>query len=52
MQWLTATKGNETVKALYGALKADATVATNPKALETILGMSAADVDAALRAWW
>jgi hypothetical protein len=52
VQWLTATKGNETVKALYGALKADATVATNTKALETILGMSAADVDAALRAWW
>jgi hypothetical protein len=52
VQWLTATKGNEAVKALYGALKADGSVADNTKALETALGMKLADADAALRAWW
>jgi hypothetical protein len=52
VQWLTATKGNEAVKALYGALKSDASVADNTKALEAALGMKLADADAALRAWW
>lgn len=52
VQWLMATQGNDAMKALYGALKADASVAENTKALETALGMKLADVDAALRAWW
>jgi hypothetical protein len=52
VQWLTATKGNDAVKALYGSLKADSSPADNTKALEAALGMKLADADAALRAWW
>jgi hypothetical protein len=52
VQWLTATKGNDAVKALYGSLKADSSPADNTQALETALGMKLADADAALRAWW
>jgi hypothetical protein len=50
--WVTATKGADTVKALYGATKAGASVADNTKAMESVLGMKLADADTALRAWW
>ncbi len=52
VQWLTATKGNDAVKALYGSLKADSSAVDNTQALEAALGMKLADADAALRAWW
>jgi hypothetical protein len=32
VQWLTATKGNDAVKALYGSLKADSSPADNTQA--------------------
>ncbi|MFN7147280.1 MAG: hypothetical protein ACK4YP_26165 [Myxococcota bacterium] len=51
-QWVTATRGPDTLKALYGQLKADAPVADNRKALEAGLGMPLAEADTALRAWW
>ncbi len=52
VQWVTATKGQDTVKALYGKLRADAPVAENRAALEAALGMPLAEADKALRAWW
>lgn len=52
VQWVIATKGQDAVKALYAALPAGAPVADNRKALEAALGMSLADADKALRAWW
>ncbi len=50
--WVGATKGPDAVKALYGALKSSASPADNEKALAAGLGMSLAEADAALRAWW
>ncbi|MDP2309388.1 MAG: hypothetical protein Q8P18_25430 [Pseudomonadota bacterium] len=51
-QWLVATKGQGSLQALYGQLHAEAPVADNRKALEAALGMTLAEADTALRAWW
>jgi hypothetical protein len=51
-QWIVATKGQATLQALFGQLKADSPIADNRKALEAALGMPLSDADSALRAWW
>lgn len=51
-QWVLAVKGAETMKALYGAVRADATFDANKAAMEAKLGMPLADADKAQRAWW
>lgn len=51
-QWILATKGQPAVQELFRQLKAEASVAENKKILETALGMTLAEMDTALRAWW